>query len=155
MTEVIWQQPEIIIWSQVLLDSYEKFLGKQLIPRKSKSLTQAKDLFLADFVVLSHGAEVDPILNYGNQKALELWEMNWKKFTQTPSRLTAETIHQKQRRILLNQVNKEGFISNHQGVRISSKGQRFLIENAIIWNLNNGENQYCGQAATFSEYKYL
>jgi hypothetical protein len=36
----------------------------------------AQFLFEAPFVVVSHGIEANPILNYGNKKALTLWELD-------------------------------------------------------------------------------
>ena len=56
------------------------------------------------FVVASHGLQDDPILNYGNQVALDLWEMNWEQFTQTPSRLTAEPVNREERARMLEQA---------------------------------------------------
>ena len=34
-------------------------------------------MFRVPFTVASHGMEPDPVLNYGNQVALDLWEMSW------------------------------------------------------------------------------
>jgi hypothetical protein len=48
---------------------------------------QARDLFAFRGVVLSHGTEEDPILNYGNGAALALWEMDFGQLTSIPSRL--------------------------------------------------------------------
>ncbi|MDJ0715517.1 MAG: MEKHLA domain-containing protein [Prochloraceae cyanobacterium] len=149
---MIWTQPEIINWSQLLLDSYSKFLGHQLIERTSEVEQQAKELFFASFVVVSHQTEEDPILNYGNQIALDLWETDWENFTRTPSRLTAEPVNRQERQQMLMQAATQGFIDNYRGVRISSKGKRFFIEKAIIWNVVDVKGSVCGQAATFSEW---
>ena len=48
---------------------------------------QAHALFQSPFAVVSHGMEEDPLLNYGNQVALELWELTWEQLVKTPSRL--------------------------------------------------------------------
>jgi hypothetical protein len=50
---------------------------------------------------------------------------------------------------------RDGFVDDYRGIRITSSGKRFLIEQAIIWNLINGDGQRVGQAATFSEWKWL
>jgi len=155
MNTTIWKQPEIIQWSQCLLDNYEKYLGKELIKRNGDAIAEAEALFYAPFVVVSHNSAADPILNYGNQVALELWEMNWEKFTQTPSRCTAESTNRDKRQKILTLVTQQGFIDNYQGVRISDTGKRFLIENTTIWNLFNSQGEACGQAATFSQWSYL
>jgi len=91
MVQEVWQQPEIITWSQLLLDSYEKLLGHQLIERKGNAQAQAQALFFAPLVVASHGTEADPILNYGNQKALDLWEMTWDNFIKLSQYVTVPT----------------------------------------------------------------
>jgi MEKHLA domain len=151
----IWTQPKIIAWTQLLLDSYEKLLGRQIIPRNESDLEQAKALFFAPFAVVSHGKEDDPILNYGNQTALALWEMNWEDFIHTPSRLTAEPVNREERQQMLLQAAKQGFIDNYRGIRISRTKKRFLIEKAIVWNLEGDRSQLIGQAATFSEWRFL
>jgi hypothetical protein len=106
-------------------------------------------------VVVSHGTQTDPILNYGNQIALDLWEMSWEQLTQTPSRLTAEPIAREERTKMLLQAARQGFINHYQGIRISRTGRRFEIDNAIVWNLTDTQNRPCGQAATFSDWSWL
>ncbi|MEM9276147.1 MAG: MEKHLA domain-containing protein [Cyanobacteria bacterium P01_F01_bin.143] len=155
MSNVIWMQPQVIDWSQILLDSFEHFLGYQLILRDGDQKAQAQALFEAPFVVVSHEMQADPILNYGNQTALELWSMTWEELTQTPSRLTAEPMNREKRELILRQVARQGYIDNYTGVRISSTGTRFLIEKTIIWNLVNRSGDKCGQAATFAHWTIL
>lgn len=151
----IWKQPEIIRWSQILANSFQRLLDRQLIDNCTTPEQLAAALFHAPFVVVSHGIQADPILNYGNQAALQLWDTNWDKFTQTPSRLTAETVNRAIRAKMLEQAAQQGYIDNYCGVRISSTGRRFLIETAIIWNLTDESEKSCGQAATFSEWHFL
>ncbi len=150
----IWTQPDIILWSQLLIESYQQLLGNPLITSEGNSLLEAQRLFLAPFAVVSHGTENDPIFNYGNQKALELWEVSWDVLTKLPSRLSTETVHQSDREQMLQKVTTEGFVDNYEGIRISSSGKRFLIKKAVIWNLYQ-EGLYCGQAATFAEWHFL
>ena len=88
----IWQQPKIIRWSQILVDSYQQLLGKELVDSPNTPEQLAKNLFHASFVIVSHGIQVDPILNYGNKTALQLWSMSWEELIKTPSRLTAEPV---------------------------------------------------------------
>ncbi len=147
--------PEIVAWTQVILDSYQRLLGQDLIDRSTTPWEQAIILDRAPLVVVSHGTQTDPILNYGNQVALCLWEMSWAELTQTPSRLTAEPINRAIRQEMLRQVESQGFINNYQGIRISSSGRRFMIEEAIIWNLSDLAGNYCGQAATFTQWKSI
>jgi hypothetical protein len=155
MCQAVWQQPQIIDWSQVLLNSFSQVLGYELISREGTPVEQAQALFFASFVLVSHGIQPDPILNYGNQTALQLWEMSWLDFTQTPSRLTAEPINREERKRMLQQVSEQGFIDNYRGIRISSTGKRFLIEQGIVWNLRDRQGKLCGQAATFADCSLL
>lgn len=114
-----------------------------------------RKLYHAPFVLLSHGTQPDPIFNYANQTAQQLWEMSWADFTQLPSRLSAEPMAVAERQVLLNEAKQKGYISNYNGVRISRTGQRFIIKNAILWNIHDGAGTYQGQAATFKEWKFL
>jgi hypothetical protein len=155
MFESVWEKPSIITWSQILLDSFQKLLGYELLPRQDSISKQAQALFLAPFVVVSHGTQTDPILNYGNQMALQLWEMTWADFTQTPSRLTAEPINREERQQILQQVTQRGYVDDYCGIRISKQGKRFLIEKAIVWNLSDRQGKFCGQAATFSHWQVI
>lgn len=151
-----WQQPRVIRWSEILARSYQQLLGKKLIDRDlTDTYALSKALFHAPFVVVSHGTQADPILNYGNQTALELWSMDWQQLTKTPSRLTAEPVNRTDRALILDRVTKQGYIDNYRGIRISSTGQRFLIERVTIWNLTDETGNKCGQAATFACWSWL
>lgn len=150
MSEFPWQQPAIIQHTQRLIKSYHHWVGKPLI-----NTLDSQALFEAPFVVVSHGTQSDPIFNYANHQALTLWEMDWETFTQTPSRKSAEPISQEERSRLLAEGKAKGYISDYRGVRISSQGKRFWIENVILWTVLDESNQPCGQAATFSSWKFI
>ncbi len=151
-TLIHWQQPTIIHYSQILYRSFQHWTGKSLIERIDDPLLLSESLFKAPFVIVSHGTQADPIFNYGNLKALELWQMDWDDFTSLPSRYSAEPIERSERETMLTKTQTQGFFSNFRGVRISSKGDRFFIEDGIIWNLLDEQNQLCGQAASFSRW---
>ena len=150
----IYATPDIVRHCQLLLDSYYTCTGKQLISRATpkEDAQQLKDI---DFVVVSHGTQIDPIFNYANQPALDLWEMNWSTFTSLPSRYSAEPIRRDLREKMLEEAKEKGYFDGYEGVRISSSGKRFMIKNALIWNLVDENGQPYGQAATFSEIEYL
>ncbi len=150
-----WKDPQIVQWTQHLLDSYALLINQELIPRDGSPHEQAKRLFNSPFVVASHGLQADPVLNYGNQTALNLWEMDWDTFTQTPSRLTAEPVNREERAHMLLQAQTQGYISDYRGVRISRTGKRFLVEQATIWNIQKPDGTALGQGATFSDWKFL
>ena len=151
----IWSQPAIIEWSQLLMNSYRHWVGRDLLLRKGEPEAQAQALFLAPFVVVSHGTEEDPILNYGSHLAMTLWEMTWEELLQTPSRLTAEVVNRAEREWMLERARTRGYMDNYRGVRISHSGRRFLIENAIVWSVIDQSGRRLGQAATFSHWTFL
>jgi hypothetical protein len=138
-----------------LVSSYKKWTGRNLLAGNFPETELAEKLFNAPLVVVSHGTQADPILNYGNRAALTLWEMSWEEFTRTPSRLTAEAPNRQERARLLEIVTRNGFIDDYSGVRISKNGRRFEISRATVWNLISEMGEPCGQAATFSEWKFL
>jgi MEKHLA domain len=150
-----WDEPRIVEWSRLLLDSYRHWVGRDLIERIPNVTQQARALFEASFVVVSHGVEPDPILNYGNQTALDLWELPWEQFIRTPSRLTAEADDRIERSRMLERAKLSGYFDGYRGVRISSTGRRFLIEQALVWNVIDPAGRPIGQAATFSHWSNL
>ncbi len=139
----------------MLLDSFARHLGRELVARRGTDAEQAERLFVAPIVVVSHGTEADPVLNYGNAAALALWEMTWEELTRTPSRLTAEPVHRDERARLLSRTREQGYVDDYSGVRISKSGKRFRIAQAIVWNLVDATGAPCGQAATFDHWKPL
>ena len=153
--DAIWQRAWVIEWTQHLLNSYVRLIKQELISREDTPIEQAARLFKSSFVMASHGLQDDPILNYGNQAALDLWEMDWEQFTQTPSRLTAEPMNREERASMLEQAKTHGYISDYRGIRISRSGKRFLVEHATVWNIQKPDGTALGQAATFSAWTYL
>jgi hypothetical protein len=141
--------------AQLLLDSFAKLLGRELVSREGSAAEQVERLFQAPFVVVSHGTEADPVLNYGNAAALALWEMTPEQLTRTPSRLTAEPVHRDERTRLLERTRRDGYVDDYSGVRISATGKRFRIERAIVWNLTDAAGNHRGQAATFDSWTPL
>lgn len=138
-----------------LRTSFHALTGRDLIAPALSPDAAAEGLFHAPFVILSHDAAPDPILTYGNLTALKLFALTWEELTQMPSRLTAEAPNRAERARLLAEVTARGFIDDYSGVRIARTGQRFLIEQATVWNLTDDQGRRCGQAATFRAWRYL
>lgn len=151
-TQFPWQQEAVIRHSLQLLHSFQHWTGYTLIDTNDSPILVAQRLFEASFVLVSHGTESDPIFNYGNRKALELWQLDWEAFTNLPSRCSAEPVEQSERERMLASAKNQGFISKYQGIRIKSTGERFKIESGIIWNVLDSELRPCGQAATFNRW---
>ena len=150
-----WQQEAIIRHTQRLLSSFKHWTGHSLLKASGSPDELAQALFEAPFPVFSHGVEPDPVYNYGNQKALELWELDWEQLIQMPSRYSAEPMEQAERLRLLHEVTTKNYVTNGRGVRISRTGKRYMVSDFTVWNLLNEENNYCGQAATFSQWTLI
>lgn len=155
LRESIWRRPSVVEWTQRLLDSYRHWTGQDLISRNTDPYEQSHLLFESPFVVVSHGLEKDPILNYGNRAALGLWEMDWEELTHTPSRHTAEPLNRAERARMLARATQRGYIDDYQGVRISKTGNRFLVKGATVWNVLDPNGRKLGQAATFSKWSRI
>ncbi len=145
----------LIRQTRLMLSSYRHWTGQSLWPEDRPDETLIREVFFAPFVLCSSGTEADPVLNYGNQKGLDLWEMDWDTLTRTPGRQTAEPVEQEQREGFLKAVREKGHVTDYRGIRISSSGRRFEIRKATVWNLIHPDGVYAGQAATFLEWKYL
>jgi len=150
-----WQTDFVAAHTQTLARSLKHWTGRALLAGDFSAAGLAEKIFHAPFVLVPHGTEADPVLNYGNAAALALWEMSWAELTRTPSRLTAEAPNREERARLLASVTTRGFIDDYSGVRISKSGRRFKISRATVWNLLTADNRPCGQAAMFGEWEFL
>ncbi|HEY4414275.1 MAG TPA: MEKHLA domain-containing protein [Verrucomicrobiae bacterium] len=151
----IWQSEAAIAQAEMLARSFKHFTQRDLFPENFSGGQLAEKIFHAPFVLVSHGTQADPVLNYGNQTALTLWEMPWDELTRTPSRLTAEAPNREERARLLAAVTQRGFIDDYSGVRISKNGKRFRIAQATVWNLLDVRGRPAGQAATFARWEFI
>jgi 2-methylisocitrate lyase-like PEP mutase family enzyme len=147
-----WAEPSWVQRTQCLLDSYARWRGVELIARVGDPVAQSRELFESPFVVVAHGTESDPILDYANRAALTLWETNLATLLSTPSRMTAEPVHREERARLLERTARDGFVDDYRGIRISLRGNRFRIERATVWNLIGTQGEPAGQAATFRDW---
>ncbi|MCW8889591.1 MAG: MEKHLA domain-containing protein [Sedimenticola sp.] len=136
--------------AQLLSDSYYAVTGRKLIDCAREALGET--LYFAPFALVSHDTAEDPVFNYANKMALDLFEMSWEQFTSLPSRKSAEQPLREERARLLAAVNAQGFIDNYTGIRIASTGRRFFIEHATVWNLAI-DGTALGQAAMFRSWR--
>lgn len=151
----IWKNTAVLAQTQIIARSLKHWTGRELLRGNFPAAEIADKIFHVSFVLVSHGTEADPVLNYGNAAALALWEMSWAELTHTPSRLTAEAPNREERARLLAAVTARGFIDDYSGVRISKTGRRFKISRATVWNLLTEDNKPCGQAAMFAHWEFL
>lgn len=142
-------------WTDLLLASFRHWTGRDLLPGAGTGAAAARALWEAPFVVVSHGTQEDPVLNYGNGTALALWETDWPSLTAMPSRLTAEPLERGERARMFQRVHDTGWVDDYRGVRITVTGRRFTIDDGIIWTLRDVDGRLHGHAATFSRWTWL
>ena len=140
--------------TRLILANYRRLLGRDLAG-VVEGPAAATELFAAPCAVLSALGPVgsDHAFNYANRTALELFEYSWDELIGKPSSASAEPVHRDERRKLLDEVGRRGFIEDYSGIRISKNGRRFRIKKATVFNLSNDAGQYVGQAATFADWE--
>ena len=143
-----------LVHIRLLVSSFKLLKGKNIMASDCDIENISREIFYAPFAVTSHGTEADPIFNYANQCALDLFEMAWENFIQLPSRLSAEIDSQEERDRILKKVSENGYVDDYSGMIISNKGKRFQIKNAIVWNVID-QDRYYGQAALIREWAFL
>jgi hypothetical protein len=139
----------------LLRRSLQVCAGRDLVDDGLDDSEAAERIFKAPLVVLSHNAEPDPILTYGNLQAMQLFGVSWKQLTATPSHFTAEAPDRQERARLLAEVAAKGFLDDYSGIRKSFDGKRFRIQRATVWNLTDSNGVYRGQAAMFRDWLVL
>ncbi|MDX1975330.1 MAG: MEKHLA domain-containing protein [Rickettsiales bacterium] len=147
-----WQSPDLAVYCSYLADSFKRFTGQPLIPQTDQLLER---LYHAPFALVSHGLGADPLFIYANETAQELWGMEWDEMIGMPSRQTAEADEQEERARLLTAVEQQGYIDDYQGIRVTRFGERFRIQNCVVWNVVDGKNQRLGQAAKIDRWEWL
>jgi len=149
------QHPDFLLkQSQLLVTSYHHWTGLNLIDGLDADLVQA--LQKAPYAVASHNADADPLFNYANQQAFQLFRMQPEDMLALPSRYSAEPMLREARAEFLHQVATHGYIDDYSGVRIAKDGSRFLIEQATVWNVIDVQNhEYYGQAVMIEAWKAL
>jgi PAS domain-containing protein len=142
--------------ARLILANYRRLLGRDLVAVDTPTHAE-QALFAAPCAVLSALGPFgsDHLFNYANRTALELFEYTWDELMGRPSSASAEPVHRDERRRLLDEVGRRGFIENYSGIRISQTGRRFRIKKATVFNLLDDEGKYLGQAATFSDWEPL
>ena len=132
----------------LIADCFLRLTGQPL-------LNDPERLWNVRCVIVAHGSEADPVFFYGNRMPLEVFAMDFAGFTRLPSRYSAEPLEREERALLLERVSRDGFIDDYAGVRISANGQRFRIEQAVVWNLIDEKGVCHGQAATFDRWQMI
>lgn len=132
---------------QLLADSYARLLDRPLVPQTVPVAEAAEWLYeRAPFAVLAHNTGPDPLFIYGNKAAQRRFEYSWDEITRLPSRLSAEAPNREERQQFLARVQRFGYETGYKGVRVTRSGQRFMIEEATLWQLLDAQGKLHGQA---------
>ncbi|MCA8413905.1 MAG: MEKHLA domain-containing protein [Burkholderia multivorans] len=132
----------------LLADSYRRLVNRPLVPDGLSPSDGAAWLYEAAlFGILAHDTSADPVFVYGNRRAQAIFEYDWDELTALPSRLSAEPMERHDRQAFLEQVTRDGFVSDYRGVRVTKSGKRFWIEQATVWQLIDATGVVRGQAA--------
>jgi PAS domain S-box-containing protein len=134
----------------LLTGSYARLVGTPLVPEGADANWLYRE---APFIVLAHGTDPDPNFIYANKAAQACFGYSWEEFLGLPSRLSAEPADQAERRKLLDQVARNGFLAGYSGIRVAKSGRRFRIEDGVIWELIDRDGVRHGQAATFGNWR--
>jgi len=137
---------------RLLTCTFQHLIGKSLVdPTAGPKWLYAE----APFVVLAHNTDTDPCFIYANRTAQSVFGYSWDEFIGLPSRFSAEAPERGERERLLENVTRNGFITDYRGVRVKKDGHRFRIEDGIVWQLRDENGRHQGQAATFSSWTDL
>lgn len=147
-----YENPETIAYSNLLAESFLRLTGQPLLPSGSDL---AQRLYEAPFALISHGVQADPIFCYGNRTAQQLWQMSWDEFVAMPSRLSAEPMIQEERDLLLLEAQTKGYVDSYEGIRIASTGQRFKIQDLVLWNVIDAFGVQHGQACVIRRWEFI
>ncbi len=132
---------------KLLTQSYERLLGRSLVPEGLSTQAAAKWLYEdAPFGILAHTSDADPIFMYGNKAVQKRFEYSWEEIIRLPSRLSAEAPNREERQQFLDRVAREGYSSGYRGIRVTKTGKRFMIEDATLWQLFDEHGTARGQA---------
>ncbi|OWW00392.1 MEKHLA domain-containing protein [Rhizobium sp. R693] len=133
----------------LLTGSFQRIVGKALVqPGQGPGWLYRE----ASCVVVAHNTDPDPRFIYANVAAQMRFEYTWEEFTKLPSRLSAEAPDRQARQLLLDAVERQGYIADCRGLRVTKSGKHFWMENGIVWQLLDERGRTRGQAAAFSNW---
>jgi hypothetical protein len=133
-----------------LLGAHERLVGERLVPTHVRAADASAWLYTeAEFAVLAHGTQADPLFIYANLTAQRHFELSWQELVGMPSRLSARATERDERAAMLAQVALHGFTRDYRGLRVARSGHSFWIERGTVWNVQGPDGAAWGQAASF------
>lgn len=147
-----WLAPEMQRQAVCLARSFQHWTGRPLV-EPGNALQVAARLFEHPSAILSLAD--GPTYNYGNRRAMELFERDWDQIRSMIGDESAEPHLREERRQALGEALRAGFITNYAGVRVSSRGQRRRIEDGILFALLDEAGERCGVGAVVPTWRDL
>jgi len=135
---------------ELLTGSYARVVGAELVQAGQDALWLYRH---APFALLAHNTESDPRFIYANTTAQSCFGYPWEEFVQLRSRFSAEAPDRLERQRLLEGVAQKGYVTGYRGLRVARSGQRFWIENGVVWQLLDAQGVCLGQAAMFESWR--
>ncbi|MCG8700492.1 MAG: MEKHLA domain-containing protein [Bacteroidales bacterium] len=142
-------------YAHAIIQSIKNLAGIEIVDLSLSIEEQAEQAFNADYVLLSHDTSTDPLFDYANKTAMDLFERTAEELIGMPSRFSAEADERARREQFLHEVEKNGYAGNYSGIRISKTGRRFEIKDVLLWNVYDDRGKLIGQAAKIDEYRYV
>jgi len=131
----------------VILDSFRRCIGRELIDRSGDAAEDARRLFDLPLAVLAHDTAPQPLLDWANQAAARAFDATPESLLGKLSSATAPPDATADRRALFDVLARQGFVTGYSGVRISLTGRRFIIENVAVFALVDEAGHPAGHAA--------
>ncbi|WP_428232380.1 MEKHLA domain-containing protein [Flavobacterium sp.] len=103
----------------------------------------------ANYSILAVDNSTDSFFIYANQYALSCFKYTWDEILLIPSRFSAAAADREARALLFEKVSKNKIVYNYSGPRVDKYGNSFTINEAIVWELQDKDNNAWGQGALF------
>ena len=131
----------------VILDSFRRCVGRELIDRSGDAAEDARRLFDLPQAVLAHDTSPEPLLDWANRAAAAAFDATPDGLLGLPSSRTAPADATPDRRQLFETLARQGFVTGYSGVRASLTGRRFIIDDVTVFELFDTAGRPAGHAA--------
>ena len=102
-----------------------------------------------DAVILSHGTEESPLLNYGTRAALNLLDCEWDEFVSLEWSDCLLASAATDLRAVAAAVDEDGYKDGIALECVSTYGQRFVVRDALAWRVDLEDGTPAGRALMF------
>lgn len=124
--------------------SYKESFNDTLVP-----FLDAHDLVLklhhAPYPLFAYDGNDSPKYTYMNLAAQRLFKVTQEEVEHlSVTETTAETLRKNLLNFILEVKSKKRYVS-YSGLRITTTGEQFRLENAYLWAIYNNQKQYIGQ----------